>query len=108
MGVRSPVVWVLSLEFSSTAPSPLPCACVRLGTMALHVGDYTALLDSAARASMRVLCDDRTVEDFKSIEGWLRRVSALECRWGTAVWVEGRLAKRAWLYEAGECGVCKF
>jgi hypothetical protein len=40
----------------------------------LNVGDYTALLDSAAKASMRVLSDDRTLEDFKNIEMWMKRV----------------------------------
>ena len=49
------------------------------------MGDYTALLDSAAKASMRVLSDDRTLEDFKNIEMWMKRVRGATAwlKWGS-------------------------
>ena len=52
------------------------------------MGDYTALLDSAAKASMRVLSDDRTLEDFKNIEMWMKRVRGATAwlKWGSLGW----------------------
>ena len=74
--LRDPRLGLRRVGSASVADSTVPVSPrVAVGaTMALNVGDYTALLDSAAKASMRVLCDDRTIDDFKNIDGWLRRV----------------------------------